>query len=1109
MSNKESETKHSLSPSELLKRRKPELFSDSYTASEPQLTKEVLEFHIDSVTSRNEDQKFEHFARRLLEKEVCPNLLPQTGPTGGGDSKVDTETYPVSADIAVRWYGGVDQSAAQERWGFAISAKKAWRPKVKSDVKKIIETGRGYKRVFYVSNQAIAAKKRAEVEDQLTSLYGIPIRIFDRNWIVEKVIQNDHRQIAIDTLGLSVVEERGRVVGPNDTGREIELSELDKQIADPSRYLGVEYQLAEDCLDAAILARNLERPRAEIDGRFAAALRVANKAGVERQLLRIKFEMAWSAFWYFEDYAELDRQYEEVAALALKSEQSDDLERLSSLWTVLNIAVAQGGLEKNAARLDFRLAALKGALAPLIENKSRPTNSARATAILHLAELVDAHWHNGNPDSALLGLKQVVATSGGLLNFPLEKLFQVVQEIGGALVNNRIFDELFEQLAEAIATRRGEGEAGEALLQRGIQKLRADLPYEAIRFFGRAQEKLAKREYRGRLAAATLLCSGAYDMAGLPWAARSSALFAANLEFDEFVERGALTRTGLRAVEKLVWLELRLARVADVLAWIELEDVVLEHLAAANALDERLLESRRTQDYVLAILLLSSEQAQLEQLRLMPDLLEQLSLPASAMAAIFTLGHEDALVTDGWIPDSESTEDTQKIFEAMYSQPIRHQLPSQPDLAVGPRIVLRSRVLGCEVSLDCPNELESVHLAESILGGLEAFLATSLKSEAFPFRRSLNLRIDSVVEPHEVPVFELCEQGDVDIRIRHCKAPVEQSRETQSKYCDWLLQLVMTIVQRLTVIRDFNSYMDKIAGEERAISRAFSYAHVPIFIHNILGESPKLRIADWTHGRELRDWEVKRRWPWKNEPEVKSLKVLKLEEERESAATDAEPPPEFFNLERGKHSDRRVESLIDVPTWDKARWSGTALMRIEGAVAPPLMAFLFRDKLAGRRIFEDWQKQFGQLDAAGRLRISVLKGVDTRHPEHYRILVGTNVSEAAAAGKLIVTTARIQTMQPSTRANLDAFVDEVKKGGRFLIAPAYFPAGASEPEIQYDLCIGKENLVVRELWEVGQNDEDFMAVQADDMPIIPPDIANPPVLGVIERKRSCEKQPSE
>lgn len=39
-----------------------------------------------------------------MEVVICPNLLPQTDPTGGGDSKVDSETYPVSSEISDKWY---------------------------------------------------------------------------------------------------------------------------------------------------------------------------------------------------------------------------------------------------------------------------------------------------------------------------------------------------------------------------------------------------------------------------------------------------------------------------------------------------------------------------------------------------------------------------------------------------------------------------------------------------------------------------------------------------------------------------------------------------------------------------------------------------------------------------------------------------------------------------------------------------------------------------------------------------------------------------------------------------------------------------------------------
>src|SRR5690349_13420504 len=91
-------------PSEFMRARRPELFSDSKVIGEPRLSPEVFEYHLDTLTSRKQETEFEHFCRRLAEKEICPNILPQTGPTGGGDSKVDAETYPVSDAISLRWY---------------------------------------------------------------------------------------------------------------------------------------------------------------------------------------------------------------------------------------------------------------------------------------------------------------------------------------------------------------------------------------------------------------------------------------------------------------------------------------------------------------------------------------------------------------------------------------------------------------------------------------------------------------------------------------------------------------------------------------------------------------------------------------------------------------------------------------------------------------------------------------------------------------------------------------------------------------------------------------------------------------------------------------------
>lgn len=150
-------------PSEFMRSRRPYLFSDSEIVSAPRLTRELLDHHLNTLTNRKEENGFEHLCRRLAEKEICPNLRPQTGPIGGGDSKVDSETYPVSTEIAQSWYEG-DQAAAQEMWAFAFSAKKDWRSKVRSDVKSIKSTGRPYRRIYFITNQYVRDKVGPEVE---------------------------------------------------------------------------------------------------------------------------------------------------------------------------------------------------------------------------------------------------------------------------------------------------------------------------------------------------------------------------------------------------------------------------------------------------------------------------------------------------------------------------------------------------------------------------------------------------------------------------------------------------------------------------------------------------------------------------------------------------------------------------------------------------------------------------------------------------------------------------------------------------------------------------------------------------------------------------------
>jgi hypothetical protein len=333
------------SPREFLKGRRPERFSDSVGQDSPVLDRSLLEYHLDTLTNRSEELHFETFTRRLLECTVCPNLLPHTGPTGGGDSKVDTETYPVAETLTMGWYIGIGDQAATERWAFAFSAKKDWRPKLKSDVAKIVTTGRGYTKAFFVSNQYIRDKDRAEIEDELRKEYGLDVRVFDRTWLLDKVFGGRLEQLAIDELGLKTSVRREFRKGPLDTEREQALESVEARIAaalqDNRHTLG----LVNDCLEAADLARGLERPRTEVEGFYARADRLAKQFGAPHQRVQSAYDRAWTAFWWYEDYHLFSELYADVEERARGSRNAYDLELWTNLFFMLHGAVSGGELK--------------------------------------------------------------------------------------------------------------------------------------------------------------------------------------------------------------------------------------------------------------------------------------------------------------------------------------------------------------------------------------------------------------------------------------------------------------------------------------------------------------------------------------------------------------------------------------------------------------------------------------------------------------------------------------------------------------------------------------------------------------------------------------------
>ncbi|WP_449413685.1 hypothetical protein [Pandoraea soli] len=512
------------SPSRYMRERHPDLFSDSISEMEYLVEREILSYHLETLTNQKDETAFENFAQRLCEKFIAPNIRPQTGPVGGGDGKTDAETFPVSGEISARWFVP-DNDKAGERKAFAFSAKKTWRPKTKSDVAAIVGTKRDYDQIICVTNQFVPAKKSADLQDELLKQHGIPVTILDRTWLLDRVFKHDSMDIAVEELGVGKgTEKQAKKLGPSDTIRAAELDTLEAKIADGSQYQGQPAALVEDARQAALLARGLERAPADVNGRFDRALRLARGNNIKKLELAIAYEWAWSSYFWFEDHIRTSELYDDVEHLALGSDDANDLERLSNLLPLIRMGVHTGLMDESKGKLRDRTAALKTALESLAGQTNRPNNALHAEALLLMTRISEKGVeHRDDPLKDIwVSFTDVIKRAEGLGTFPFASIADALTQIGEFIADGEEFDTLFETITDALAIRSSEGEAATKNVQRAYQKLGKGLPYDAIRWFGRAVALLIKDEYEDDLIDA--LIGAGFDLTGffVPLVSRDS-----------------------------------------------------------------------------------------------------------------------------------------------------------------------------------------------------------------------------------------------------------------------------------------------------------------------------------------------------------------------------------------------------------------------------------------------------------------------------------------------------------------------------------------------------------------------------------------------------------
>ena len=530
----------------------------------------------------------------------------------------------------------------------------------------------------------------------------------------------------------------------------------------------------------------------------------------------------------------------------------------------------------------------------------------------------------------------------GLSGFDVERIFDLVSEVGEHAPESELFDSLFEEMVEVLELRKSEGEGGKAYLKRALQKLEKGFFYEAIRYFGRASDRLFVKEYEADLVSALIGSSYAYEAAGLNWAARNCALAAATHEVITFQRYGRFGPYAWRPLSRLAEMEAKLGRVPQFLAAYELEMTLWSQGAVTDEQQSKMMEERLSYGMLLGSMLLATRFADLPKLTRLPDPLERLGLSNARIALLKALGHEDTLREEGSIPASETEQEISEFFADWAQQREKHGLP-EPEFSLHDTVELSSIVIGCTFSVFAANDPTAIAIAESLLGAIESLLATSLEHRMLPQVDRLQIVARQSPEHSGLPALSF--ETVFGVRhavITHGTTLDFSSRKELEAYPEWLSRTVLEVATAAFAISNPEEWAEQVLGEERGFARAIAFSNVPLMTGIVFGSRPETMAEDWI-GDDDRSYPLRRE------------EALTTPPKHSTPATplqfgEGEPPPELLDRSKLRHSDIRVISLIDTTKWDQAKWAGVLFQYTDDVETyPPILGLMFRESAPAKR----------------------------------------------------------------------------------------------------------------------------------------------------------------
>jgi len=1059
-------------PSHFMRGLRPEIYSDTEGRTDYQLDAPLLEYHLETLTQRNQTHDFEIFCRKLCERAIARNLRPQTGPDGGGDSKADTETFPVAEEVSELYYEG-DVNSGQERWAFAFSAKERWKQKVRDDVKGLIETGRAYDRIIFVTSRFAKAKDRAALEDALSKQAGIPVTIHDRTWIVAQVIEQGRKDLAFNYLGVGTEISDASKLGPTDYSRQQQLEEIERTLDDPDAHREVEQHRVVDALLAAKLSRGLEQPRVDIDGRFDRAIRLADRYGNLHQRIEARYEHVWTAYWWFDDFAFLDSRYTAIETLAQDAGHARTLGFLVNLAQLLFNSVTHRHLERAACQLDGRIARVTALLTPMAADAERPNNRLEAaSSLLHLEmnravmagdeQALTQVWH---------GFSDMLDRAEGLGEFDATRVAKLIEVAEAVAEDDPAYTALIDKLSDFIAARAGEAQGALVLLRRA-EKLDFTRHFEMIRLLSKAAMQLTKKEHSSDLIDALSRLTIAYRSAGLLWAARATAIFALSSMIIDAEEGDRLPPRFAIVAKVWAWLSLDLQHWPDFIVAMGLFKGAIEGLPFDEKDREKLRRDALDLEMIAGSRLLNLSDADLPGFSSWPDILDATQLVMPRTALLYALGYEDVLRADGSIPPQESDEDARGMLSVLASQPAGAGRTATDPIrnAAGEPQTLSTKLIGMVLTVRTSGSDHALLAAEAIVGSLEAFFATSIEKRVMPHTERFEIEVVEDGDAGE-PLFTV----DLDTMSGTLLWPADMPPvriSAQDVIRSLWIDVAAQVLGAAFFIPDAEQTIETMTQGERAFGRMALVTSAANSYHRMTGRYLS-RPTDLVAG------DVQVYPPRSPRPVVEKIDLAAIVAERRGVPREElearEPAGE-------SHLGIGVRSVIDVHLWERAGWRGFGWIENEPGY-PPFVALIFSNEEAASKIFERWRSGIAPYDEQDRIRLSIVRQLPENDAFFYSVQISANALPGELEmGQVIGFTARSLVVQAKSHENLEGLLERFAHFKAYYLIPAVWNESMPEPLFLEHLPVLKRQLNVMDAGDVTQNDIEWMAVEQSKEP---------------------------